>query len=77
MSAPGQYDFASNVKKSKKNHAEVLLKKNKKLLCLANIEKLWPKGCTQFLEHMKLNFIMIGTYHLQKRWTVSDYHIRD
>jgi len=40
MSVPGQYDFASNVKKIKQNHAEVLLKKNKKLLCLANIDEV-------------------------------------
>ena len=32
MPEPGQYDFASNVKKIKKNHAQVLLKKIKTTL---------------------------------------------
>ena len=58
MSAPGQFDFASNVKKSKKNHAQVLLKKDKKLICLATIDEVkknlnstgYKNDCIKFIK---------------------------
>ena len=57
MSAPGQFDFASNVNKSKNNHAELLLKKNKKLLCLANIDEVKKNLISTGYTSNHINFI--------------------
>ena len=57
MTNPGEFDYASNLKKNKNNHASMLIKRDSNLLCLSSLDEVMNNLFSTNYEKSRINFI--------------------